>query len=58
MTDLKSVKITEKAQKGLQLLKSMEGTNQAEYASKVIEEAIKKQFPEVWEQIKKWEAKK
>lgn len=54
MKELKSVKITERAQKGLQLLKAMEGTNQTEYASKIINEALESQFPDVWKALNKW----
>lgn len=50
---MQSIKITDTALKGLQLLRAMENVKQSEFASVAIVEAIERDYPDVYATLKK-----
>lgn len=51
---MQAVKITTTAHKALQLVKANEDIKQSEFASLAILEAIERDYPDVYSQVRKW----
>lgn len=52
MAELKTIKITETAHRGLQIAKVMDGIKQQEWVSAVILEALEKDCPNTYKQLR------
>jgi uncharacterized membrane protein len=52
--NMQSIKVTDMAHKALQLLRAMEDKQQSKFASIAIIEAIERDYPKVYTQVREW----